>query len=79
MIIAKNNHEALLNFKACLRNSFKTKDLGIMKYFLGLEVARGPRGIFMSQLEYALNIISETAGVNPADFPPGTRSSDGHG
>lgn len=45
--------------------------MGILKYFLGLEVARSPQGIFMSEGKYALDIISETGllGAKPVDFP----------
>ncbi|GAA0162013.1 hypothetical protein LIER_18204 [Lithospermum erythrorhizon] len=35
------------------------KDLGILKYFLGVRVARSQEGIFLSQRKYILDIISE--------------------
>ncbi|GAA0141883.1 hypothetical protein LIER_02924 [Lithospermum erythrorhizon] len=35
-------------------------DLGILNYFLGIEVARSQQGIFLCQQKYTLNIISET-------------------
>ncbi|XP_021761150.1 uncharacterized protein LOC110725982 [Chenopodium quinoa] len=47
------------------------KDLGAVKYFLGLEVARSKHGFYVCQRKYALDIISETGllGAKPTDFP----------
>lgn len=58
MIIAGNDQRPLLDFKTYLGKCFKMKDLGVLKYFLGVEDARGPQGKFMSQQKYALDIIS---------------------
>lgn len=35
------------------------KDMGKLKYFLGIEVARSTEGLFLSQIKYALDIIQE--------------------
>ena len=39
LIILGDNHEAIIEFKAYLHNCFHIKNLGILKYFLGVEVA----------------------------------------
>lgn len=71
MIIAGNNTFAMQSFKSYLCDCFKMKDLGALKYFLGLEVARSKHGFYVCQRKYALDIISETGllGSKPADFP----------
>ncbi|CAA7024956.1 unnamed protein product [Microthlaspi erraticum] len=45
------------------RHSHPGKDLGKLKYFLGIEISRGPDGIFLSQHKYALDIIAETGNL----------------
>lgn len=45
--------------KVHLNNVFKLKDLGSLKYFLGLEIARSSKGIFLSQRHYALQIVED--------------------
>lgn len=47
------------------------KNLGGLKYFLGIEVARSQRGIFLSQRKYVLDLLSEVGLLDckPADTP----------
>ena len=49
-IIVKGNDEKEKNtLKQCLAKEFEIKDLGKLKYFLGIEVARSKQGIFIAQ------------------------------
>ncbi|KAK3042287.1 hypothetical protein RJ639_001882 [Escallonia herrerae] len=71
LIMFRNNHAAIQRFKTYLSGCFRMKDFGVLKYFLGVEVARGPEGIFLCQRKYALDIISEIGllGTKPASVP----------
>ncbi|GKA69167.1 retrovirus-related pol polyprotein from transposon TNT 1-94 [Tanacetum coccineum] len=71
LIVSRNDHEAITQFKTYLSNCFHMKDLGNLKYFLGIEVARAKEGIFLCQRKYALDIISEVGllGAKPAKIP----------
>eukprot|EP00261_Vitis_vinifera_P030615 XP_019071858.1 PREDICTED: uncharacterized protein LOC100853407 [Vitis vinifera] len=71
IIVASNNKIAADNLKNSLNKSFKLKDLGNLKYFLGLEVARSAKGILINQRKYALELLSETGylGCKPAKTP----------
>ncbi|XP_021979989.1 secreted RxLR effector protein 161-like [Helianthus annuus] len=47
------------------------KDIGNLKYFLGIEVLRSKRGIFICQRKYVLDLLVETVLLDckPADTP----------
>ncbi|XP_042023168.1 secreted RxLR effector protein 161-like [Salvia splendens] len=47
------------------------KDLGLLKYFLGIEVLRSKKGIFINQKKYVLDLLAEVGMVDcqPADTP----------
>jgi hypothetical protein len=47
----------LEKFKAAMKTKFEMTDLGLMKYFLGIEVEQSANGIFSCQQKYATNIL----------------------
>ena len=71
LIIAGNNHEACAEFKDYLGKCFHMKDLGVLKYFLGIEIARGLARLFLCQRKYTLDILTECGmlGAKPFTFP----------
>ena len=60
IIIIGNDMVGISSLKSFLHGQFHTKDLEMLKYFLGVEVMRSKRGIFSSQRKYMLDILSET-------------------
>lgn len=71
LLICGNDSYMLQKFKECFGKCFSMKDVGKLKYFLGIEVSRGLEGIFLSQRKYALDIIADTGnlGSKPAPTP----------
>ncbi|KAJ1688075.1 hypothetical protein LUZ63_019465 [Rhynchospora breviuscula] len=71
LVIAGNNSEAIVQFKQYLSRTFHMKDLGALKYFLGIEIARNPTGLYLCQRKYTLDIVAECGllGGKPAAFP----------
>jgi len=48
------------NIKFILHSTFKIKDLGQLKYFLGLEVAHSSKGISLCQRKYCIDHLTDT-------------------
>jgi hypothetical protein len=71
IIIASNDASAVSQLTTYLNTKFKLKDLGPLKFFLGLEIARCSKGISICQRKYTLEIL-EDAGLlasKPVSFP----------
>lgn len=71
ILITGNNIQEMEQLKAFLLKRFRIKDLGDLKYFLGIEFARSKKGIFVSQKKYALDILQDSGllGARPDSFP----------
>ena len=69
IVITDNDQDGITDLKQHLFKHFRTKDLGRLKYFLGIEVAQSRSGIVISQRKYALDILEETEmmGCRPID------------
>ncbi|XP_059654609.1 uncharacterized mitochondrial protein AtMg00810-like [Cornus florida] len=75
MVVTGNYLEEIKALKKYLSREFKMKDLGPLRYFLGIEVSRSNKGIFLSQRKYALNLLQKT-GITACQ-PAGTLVEEG--
>ncbi|RVX16137.1 Retrovirus-related Pol polyprotein from transposon RE1 [Vitis vinifera] len=64
IVITGSDQEGIQIIKQHLFNHFQTKDLGKLKYFLGLEIAQSSSGVVMSQRKYVFDILEETGGAS---------------
>ncbi|KAK2974112.1 hypothetical protein RJ640_025461 [Escallonia rubra] len=71
IILTGDDYEEMNRLKTILTKEFEIKDLGKLKYFLGMEVARSNKGISISQRKYTLDLLKETGmlGCKPVDTP----------
>jgi hypothetical protein len=60
VIVAGNFLDDIHYIKSILHSAFKIKDLGQLKYFLGLEVAHSSHGISLCQRKYCLDLLSDS-------------------
>ncbi|KAM0044971.1 putative RNA-directed DNA polymerase [Helianthus debilis subsp. tardiflorus] len=71
VIIVGNDLHKIKTTKSELHQRFTIKDLGTLKYFLGIEVARTKEGLVLSQRKYTLDILRDMGleGCRPSSFP----------
>uniref|UniRef100_A0A3Q7IDD0 Reverse transcriptase Ty1/copia-type domain-containing protein n=1 Tax=Solanum lycopersicum TaxID=4081 RepID=A0A3Q7IDD0_SOLLC len=71
LLITGNDIVLIKESQNTLQQNFKIKDLGELKYFLGIEFLRSDKGILMTQRKYTLELILEwgLAGLKPAITP----------
>ncbi|RVW48779.1 Retrovirus-related Pol polyprotein from transposon RE1 [Vitis vinifera] len=60
IVITGSDQNGIQKLKQHIFTHFKTKDLGKLKYFLGIEIAQSSFGVVLSQRKYALDILEET-------------------
>ncbi|KAE8662927.1 putative kinase [Hibiscus syriacus] len=71
IILTEDYSIEIERLKEFLSLEFQLKDLGNLRYFLGMEIARSKAGISISQRKYVLDLLSEVGllGCKPAETP----------
>jgi hypothetical protein len=71
IILAGTSLQEFARIKQIMDRAFKIKDLGQLKYFLGIEVAHSKQGIAICQRKYCLDLLQTTGltGAKPAPTP----------
>ena len=60
IVITRSDSKGISSLNSFLHSHFHMKDLGMLRYFLVIEVMRSKHGIFLSQKKYVLDLLSET-------------------
>lgn len=59
LIFTGNDEHLVQQFKKNMMSTYEMSDLGLLHYFLGIEVSQTENGIFISQKKYAENILKK--------------------
>lgn len=59
LLVTGSNEKLVKEFKAEMLKVFEMTDLGLMSYFLGMEVKQDHDGVFISQKKYAKEILNK--------------------
>ena len=68
IVITESDSIDISSLKSFLQSQFHTKDLGMLRFFIEIEVMRSKHGIFLSQRKYVFDLLFETGklGVKPS-------------
>ena len=65
LVLTGNDNELCAQFKAYLHQCFRIKDLGPLKYFLGIEVARTSKALFCVNENIPLKLLTSVDSLEP--------------
>jgi hypothetical protein len=71
LIICGPDKRRIAEFKDLMSKTFSMSDLGLLSYYLGMEVSQKPGKIIVCQRAYAAKIVEQCGmkGCNPVDTP----------
>ena len=75
IIVTRNDEREKHEVKQRLEKEFEIKEIGKLKYFLGIKVAYSTQGIFISQQKYVIDLLAETGKIRckPVSTPNGSK------
>jgi hypothetical protein len=59
IILTRNSSSAITSLISQLANTFELKDLGPLRYFLGLQIDYTPAGLFVHQRKYISDLLTK--------------------
>jgi len=59
LIIAGSNNDSITQLKRELQQQFSIKDLGSLKYFLGIKMVASSKGFFRNQRKYVIDLLKD--------------------
>ena len=70
-VLSGDDHQGIIQLKAYLSFHFHIKVIGLLRYFLGIEVARSSKDFSLSQRKYLTNLLKKTdiIGSKPINTP----------
>ena len=79
LLISGSNKLIISHIKSQLHQAFTIKDLGDLKFFLGIEVHRTSEGILLNQRKYILDLLQDkkikNCKISPFPLPKGLKLS----
>ncbi|XP_023745073.1 uncharacterized mitochondrial protein AtMg00810-like [Lactuca sativa] len=71
LIVTSSSVDIIKRFKAAMSTKFEMSDLGILRYYLGIEVYQSMRGVIVTQEAYAKKVLKDPgmSNCNPTLIP----------
>ncbi|XP_058185851.1 uncharacterized protein LOC131303080 [Rhododendron vialii] len=71
LLFTGDNEEMILDFKKQMMQCYEMSDMGLLHHFLGIEIYQIEEGVFISQKQYAKNILKKFGmnGCKPVATP----------
>ncbi|GKC78219.1 retrovirus-related pol polyprotein from transposon RE2 [Tanacetum coccineum] len=63
IVITSSDKARIKKLKSFIGTCFQTKDLGLLKYFLGIEVSHSSKGICLSQRKYYPDLLDDAGQI----------------